>query len=133
MGMWPPSKLLSWGSTRLVLKSGAHLVARASTLVCHSTRLEPCVSLLLCNFGSSSQETLTLVFAGCIPSKALLNASHHYHDAKHKFAGYGIETGEVKMDVPKMQATKSKSVTRLTGGIEHLFKKNKVCLNLGLL
>jgi len=68
----------------------------------------------------------TCLNVGCIPSKALLNASHHYHDAKHKFAGYGIQIPDVTMDIAKMQDTKSKSVTRLTGGIEHLFKKNKV-------
>lgn len=68
----------------------------------------------------------TCLNVGCIPSKALLNASHHYHDAKHKFAGYGIQIPEVSMDITKMQETKGKSVTRLTGGIEHLFKKNKV-------
>eukprot|EP00667_Euglena_gracilis_P008560 EG_transcript_8679 len=68
----------------------------------------------------------TCLNVGCIPSKALLNASHHYHDAKHKFAGYGIDIPSVSMDIPKMQGTKAKSVTRLTGGIELLFKKNKV-------
>lgn len=68
----------------------------------------------------------TCLNVGCIPSKALLNASHHYHDAKHKFAGYGIKADNVEMDITKMLETKNGSVKRLTGGIEHLFKKNKV-------
>eukprot|EP00992_Anisonema_acinus_P011759 TRINITY_DN7656_c0_g1_i1.p1 TRINITY_DN7656_c0_g1~~TRINITY_DN7656_c0_g1_i1.p1 ORF type:complete len:475 (-),score=104.63 TRINITY_DN7656_c0_g1_i1:37-1461(-) len=63
---------------------------------------------------------------GCIPSKALLNASHLYHGAKHDYAGYGIEVPQVSMNIEKMHATKRKSVTKLTKGIEHLFRKNGV-------
>ena len=64
---------------------------------------------------------------GCIPSKALLQSSHHYHDAKTHFADHGIViTGEVTMDIEKMQQGKAKSVTGLTGGIEYLFKKHGV-------
>ena len=64
---------------------------------------------------------------GCIPSKALLQSSHHYHDAKHNFAQHGILGGEhITIDVQKMQETKNSTVEGLTGGIEYLFKKNKV-------
>ncbi len=66
----------------------------------------------------------TCLNVGCIPSKALLTSTHHYHDAKHHFADHGIVIdGDVSMDVEKMQATKSKSVEGLTGGIEYLLKK----------
>lgn len=64
---------------------------------------------------------------GCIPSKALLTSSHHYHDAKTHFAEHGIVIdGEVKMDVGKMLESKNKAVTGLTGGIEYLLKKYNV-------
>ena len=60
----------------------------------------------------------TCLNVGCIPSKALLNSSHHFHDAKHHFAEHGINiSGEVTMDVDKMLAAKAKTVQGLTGGI----------------
>ena len=66
----------------------------------------------------------TCLNVGCIPSKALLTSSHHYHDAKTHFADHGIVfEGNVSIDIDKMQDTKSKSVDGLTGGIEYLFKK----------
>lgn len=66
----------------------------------------------------------TCLNVGCIPSKALLTSSHHYHDAKTHFADHGIViSGEVTMDIGKMLDTKAKSVDGLTGGIEYLFKK----------
>lgn len=69
----------------------------------------------------------TCLNVGCIPSKALLQSSHHYHDAKHNFAQHGIVvSGEVTMDIDKMQASKEASVESLTGGIEYLLKKNNV-------
>jgi dihydrolipoamide dehydrogenase len=69
----------------------------------------------------------TCLNVGCIPSKALLTSSHHYHDAKHHFEEHGIKiNGEVTMDVDKMLESKSKTVQGLTGGIEHLLKKHKV-------
>lgn len=68
----------------------------------------------------------TCLNVGCIPSKALLTSSHHYHDAKHHFAEHGINIEGVSMDVGKMLETKAKTVHGLTGGIEHLLKKHKV-------
>lgn len=69
----------------------------------------------------------TCLNVGCIPSKALLTSSHHFHDAKHHFADHGIEiSGDVTMDIGKMLDTKAKTVMGLTGGIEHLLKKHKV-------
>jgi dihydrolipoamide dehydrogenase len=66
----------------------------------------------------------TCLNVGCIPSKALLQSSHHYHDAKTHFADHGISFGgEVTMDVGKMMDSKAKAVVGLTGGIEYLLKK----------
>lgn len=68
----------------------------------------------------------TCLNVGCIPSKALLNASHMYHDAKENFGKYGIKTTGVELDLQAMMKYKEKSVSGLTSGIEMLFKKNKV-------
>ncbi|EEC49654.1 dihydrolipoyl dehydrogenase [Phaeodactylum tricornutum CCAP 1055/1] len=68
----------------------------------------------------------TCLNVGCIPSKALLQSSHHYHDAKTHFADHGIVIDNVSMDIAKMQTAKAASVEALTGGIEYLFKKNNV-------
>ncbi len=63
---------------------------------------------------------------GCIPSKALLHASHLYHEAQHGMAKHGINISGLSLDVSKMLGQKDKAVKTLTGGIEGLFKKNKV-------
>ncbi|KNC80826.1 dihydrolipoyl dehydrogenase, mitochondrial [Sphaeroforma arctica JP610] len=68
----------------------------------------------------------TCLNVGCMPSKALLNSSHLYHQAQHGLASKGIEVGEVKLNLDKMMELKSNTVTTLTGGIEGLFKKNKI-------
>jgi dihydrolipoamide dehydrogenase len=68
----------------------------------------------------------TCLNVGCIPSKALLHASHLYHEANHDFAKYGIKAKGVEVDIKAMLASKNKVVDDLTGGIEFLFKKNKV-------
>ena len=69
----------------------------------------------------------TCLNVGCIPSKALLQSSHHYHDAKEHFADHGIViNGDISMDIDKMLDTKAKTVQGLTGGIEYLLKKHKV-------
>ncbi|GHP06691.1 hypothetical protein PPROV_000543600 [Pycnococcus provasolii] len=73
----------------------------------------------------------TCLNVGCIPSKALLNASHHYHDAKHNFEKYGITVGDVSISVEGMMKSKDDAVTGLTSGIEGLFKKNKVTYSKG--
>lgn len=71
----------------------------------------------------------TCLNVGCIPSKALLHSSHMYEHAKNDFAHHGINiNGTVSIDVKKMMDSKSKSVAGLTGGIEYLFKKNKVAI-----
>eukprot|EP00300_Choanocystis_sp_HF-7_P028847 c3486_g1_i2.p1 GENE.c3486_g1_i2~~c3486_g1_i2.p1 ORF type:complete len:524 (+),score=125.84 c3486_g1_i2:102-1574(+) len=69
----------------------------------------------------------TCLNVGCIPSKALLNATHLYHMSHGYFKQLGMTGGEnVKMDIGLMQAGKKDSVVKLTSGIEMLFKKNKV-------
>lgn len=68
----------------------------------------------------------TCLNVGCIPSKALLASSEHYHLACHQFEEHGIQTGKLKLDIPKMMARKDKVVSELNKGIEGLFKKNKI-------
>lgn len=68
----------------------------------------------------------TCLNVGCIPSKALLDSSHKYHDAKEEFKVHGIGINEVSMDVDAMIDRKDKIVDQLTGGISGLFKANGV-------
>ncbi len=68
----------------------------------------------------------TCLNVGCIPSKALLDSSHKYHEAKEDFKIHGISTGKVSMDVPSMIERKESIVKQLTGGIAGLFQANKV-------
>jgi dihydrolipoamide dehydrogenase len=68
----------------------------------------------------------TCLNVGCIPSKALLEFSHHYSEAKNHFADYGIEVKNPKANLGKMIKKKEEIVSGLTGGIAMLFKKNKV-------
>ena len=68
----------------------------------------------------------TCLNVGCIPSKALLNATHKLHEAQHDFKNLGIVTGPVSVDFEQLMKQKSEAVTGLTGGIEYLLKKNGV-------
>lgn len=69
----------------------------------------------------------TCLNVGCIPSKALLDSSHHYEDAIKHFADHGIEIpGEVKVDLKKMIERKASVVEQTTKGIEFLMSKNKI-------
>ncbi|TWI34947.1 dihydrolipoyl dehydrogenase [Paracoccus sulfuroxidans] len=74
------------------------------------------------------RETLggTCLNVGCIPSKALLHASHMLHETHENFAKMGLITPEVKVDWAKMLGYKAETVTGNTKGIEFLFKKNKI-------
>ncbi|WP_370240523.1 dihydrolipoyl dehydrogenase [Pararhodobacter marinus] len=74
------------------------------------------------------RETLggTCLNVGCIPSKALLNATHHLHEAHENFAKMGLMGDAPTVDWEKMQAYKQDVVNGNTKGIEFLFKKNKV-------
>lgn len=76
-----------------------------------------------------SRETLggTCLNVGCIPSKAMLHASEMYHEAHSgALAKFGIDFKNVGLNLDQMHAEKTKAVGELTGGIEFLFKKNKV-------
>ncbi len=69
----------------------------------------------------------TCLNVGCIPSKALLDSSHHYEDAVKHFEEHGIEVpGEVKVNLEKMIARKQGVVDQTTKGIEFLMDKNKI-------
>ena len=76
-----------------------------------------------------SRETLggTCLNVGCIPSKALLHGSEKFAEAANgTLARYGVKLGKVELDLAALQADKADAVKGLTGGIEFLFKKNKV-------
>ncbi|SHO76210.1 Dihydrolipoamide dehydrogenase [Malassezia sympodialis ATCC 42132] len=68
----------------------------------------------------------TCLNVGCIPSKAMLNNSHKYHDTLHDLKKRGIEVKDVSLNLPTMLKAKDKAVTALTKGVEGLLKKNKV-------
>lgn len=68
----------------------------------------------------------TCLNVGCIPSKALLDSSEHFHNVKHKLQKHGVMTGVVQIDVGQMIKRKDDVVKNLTGGIAGLFKKNKI-------
>jgi len=69
----------------------------------------------------------TCLNVGCIPSKAMLNNSHIYHQTTHDLKNRGIDVSGVTLNLPKMLAAKNSSVKALTGGIEtYLFKNNGV-------
>ncbi len=75
----------------------------------------------------------TCLNVGCIPSKALLDSSHHYEDAVKHFEEHGIEIpGEVKVNLEKMIARKQAVVDQTTEGINFLMKKNKIDVLEGL-
>ena len=68
----------------------------------------------------------TCLNVGCIPSKALLHASHSYHEATHNFDKMGLIINNPKIDFDKMQNYKSDVISQNTKGIEFLLKKNKI-------
>jgi dihydrolipoamide dehydrogenase len=68
----------------------------------------------------------TCLNVGCIPSKALLHASHQLHEAEHNFAKMGLKGKTPSVDWPQMLAYKDDVIGQNTKGIEFLFKKNKV-------
>ena len=68
----------------------------------------------------------TCLNIGCIPSKALLQSSERFVEARHALAEHGIRVGEVALDLAAMMARKDRVVTTLTRGVEFLFRKNKI-------
>jgi len=68
----------------------------------------------------------TCLNVGCIPSKALLDSSEHFHNAAHRFAEHGIDIDTLKVNMPQMIQRKSKVVDRMNKGVSFLMKKNKI-------
>ena len=74
----------------------------------------------------------TCLNVGCIPSKALLDSSEHYHNAAHTFATHGISLKGLAVNLSQMIARKDEVVTQNVDGIQFLMKKNKVDVHHGL-
>lgn len=68
----------------------------------------------------------TCLNIGCIPSKAMLDSSEHYSQAKHDLKDHGVEIDSVKLNLQTMLKRKDTVVSDLTGGVQFLMKKNKV-------
>ena len=87
-----------------------------------------CAQLGLKTACVEGRETLggTCLNVGCIPSKALLHASHMLHEAEHNFAAMGLKGKSPSVDWPQMLAYKDDTIAQNTKGIEFLFKKNKI-------
>ena len=73
----------------------------------------------------------TCLNVGCIPSKALLQSSHHYEMAEKEFANHGVDFKGLKLNLKTMMARKDSVVDDLTKGIAFLFKKNKISHFIG--
>ena len=87
-----------------------------------------CAQLGLKTACVEGRETLggTCLNVGCIPSKALLHASHMLHEATHNFTKMGLKGKSPSVDWTQMQAYKAETIEGNTKGIEFLFKKNKI-------
>ena len=87
-----------------------------------------CAQLGLKTAVVEGRETLggTCLNVGCIPSKALLHASHQLHEAEHNFAKMGLKGKSPSVDWTQMQVYKDEVIDGNTKGIEFLFKKNKI-------
>ncbi|MGZ4055976.1 MAG: FAD-dependent oxidoreductase, partial [Bacteroidia bacterium] len=73
----------------------------------------------------------TCLNVGCIPSKALLDSSEHYHNATHTFAEHGIDVKNVKVNLEQMIRRKAEVVKQTCDGINFLMKKNKIIVFRG--
>ncbi|TCM88034.1 dihydrolipoyl dehydrogenase [Rhodovulum steppense] len=87
-----------------------------------------CAQLGLKTACVEGRETLggTCLNVGCIPSKALLHASHQLHESQHNFEKMGLKGAAPKVDWTQMLAYKDEVIAQNTKGIEFLFKKNKI-------
>jgi dihydrolipoamide dehydrogenase len=74
----------------------------------------------------------TCLNVGCIPSKALLDSSEHYHNATHRFADHGLNIKEINIDMVQMVKRKSDVVDQTCKGVEFLMKKNKITVFTGV-
>lgn len=73
----------------------------------------------------------TCLNVGCIPSKALLDSSEHFHNAQHTFNAHGIELNDLKVNFPQMVRRKNEVVMENNKGVEFLMKKNKIDVYYG--
>ena len=74
----------------------------------------------------------TCLNVGCIPSKALLDSSEHFHQANTKFNEHGIKTGPISLDFNQMMQRKNKVVSETCKGVDYLMEKNKISIFKGL-
>lgn len=74
----------------------------------------------------------TCLNVGCIPSKALLDSSEHYHNAAHTFKTHGIDLKDLKVNLGQMIARKDDVVKQNVDGIQYLMKKNKIDVHQGV-
>jgi len=74
----------------------------------------------------------TCLNVGCIPSKALLDSSEHYHNAAQHFGTHGINLSNLQVDMKQMMARKEDVIAQNVAGIEFLFKKNKIDRFIGV-
>ncbi len=74
----------------------------------------------------------TCLNVGCIPSKALLDSSEHYHNAEKTFQTHGIDLENLKVNLPQMMRRKSEVVQQSVDGIQFLMKKNKIDVYTGI-
>lgn len=74
----------------------------------------------------------TCLNVGCIPSKALLDSSEHYHNASHNFKTHGIELKDLRVNFKQMIKRKDEVVSQSVGGIDFLMKKNKIDVYHGI-
>jgi len=75
----------------------------------------------------------TCLNVGCIPSKAMLDSSHHYHEATHNFTKHGIDIkGTVNPNLEQMIARKAEVVSQTCSGIDFLMDKNKIDVHHGM-
>ncbi len=74
----------------------------------------------------------TCLNVGCIPSKALLDSSEHFHNALHNFKEHGIDIPTPQVNLPQMIKRKSEVVSQTVAGINFLMKKNKIDVHQGV-
>lgn len=68
----------------------------------------------------------TCTNVGCIPTKALLDSTHHYSEAQHQFKEHGIRLDTIELDFSQMYKRKAEVVSKNTGGLDFLMNKNKI-------
>lgn len=74
----------------------------------------------------------TCLNVGCIPSKALLDSSEHYHNATHRFEDHGLKVKGISVDMAQMINRKNQVVEQTCGGVSFLMKKNKIDVHTGV-